>query len=245
MRNFSGRSPSNMRNMLPLAAVFFAVLCGATLTAAQAAGGQQQAETLAERRERARARADKARQALNDLKKARAAAASEPVNNLPPAPVAAPPTPLINTRPPPPPLPPAVPLPPPPPPPRGRAQEMAREAAGLALPPAAAAGGSLGGHGSPPPAPAEGWYRVDDGGAVAFRKSPDKTDRSKGIAAAGQLIVAAREPGAHPGWVQTEEGLWLEKAYLMPVGGALTPKQMDDARAVGHCLSLCFRCGRG
>jgi hypothetical protein len=85
------------------------------------------------------------------------------------------------------------------------------------------------------PMPTAGWYRVDDGGAVAFRKSPDHTDRTDGIAAAGQLVYAAREPADHPGWVQTEEGLWVAKAYLLPLaaGERLTAVDAEAAR-VAH-----------
>jgi hypothetical protein len=108
------------------------------------------------------------------------------------------------------------------------------------------------------PAGGAGWYRVDDGGSVAFRKSPNRADRTDASAvrktppnpshwrdrivepvfgvgqAAGQLVYAAREPAAHPGWVQTEEALWLERAYLLPlaIGERLTPAQVEEARAV-------------
>ena len=65
------------------------------------------------------------------------------------------------------------------------------------------------------------FYRVDEGGAVAFRTTPNMDDRSNAVAASGAFVEAAREPPEFPGWVQSGSaasfGLWLPKTYLLPV----------------------------
>ena len=57
------------------------------------------------------------------------------------------------------------------------------------------------------------WFRVDEGGAVAFRNTPSLTDRSEVNAQPGDLIEAVdvREGLEDPGdWVQHRENkLWL------------------------------------
>ena len=61
-------------------------------------------------------------------------------------------------------------------------------------------------------------YRVDDGGAVAFRKSPSSDDRSTKAAEAGLLIEeigrVVKKDGAV--WVQHRNELWLPLAFLEP-----------------------------
>ncbi len=66
-----------------------------------------------------------------------------------------------------------------------------------------------------------GWFRVDDGGAVAFRNTPSLTDRSDFNAQPGDLIEAVdvREGLDDPGdWVQHRENkLWLPVRFLLPI----------------------------
>lgn len=68
-----------------------------------------------------------------------------------------------------------------------------------------------------------GWFRVDEGGAVAFRNTPSLTDRSDLNAQAGDLIEAVnvREGLDDPGdWVQHRGNkLWLPVRFLLPVDG--------------------------
>lgn len=65
------------------------------------------------------------------------------------------------------------------------------------------------------------FYRVDEGGAVAFRTTPNMDDRSNAVAASGAFVEAAREPPEFPDWVQSvsaaSSGLWLPKKYLQLV----------------------------
>lgn len=61
-------------------------------------------------------------------------------------------------------------------------------------------------------------YRVDDGGAVAFRKSPASEDRSAKAAEAGMLINEVGRVIKADGevWVQHSNELWLPLAFLEP-----------------------------
>lgn len=79
----------------------------------------------------------------------------------------------------------------------------------------AATGGS-GAPGRPPP-PGHGWYRVDDGGAVAYRRSRLLSDASGWVAPPGTLVRAVK---IEREWLQADSGLWLPKQYLFCVDGA-------------------------
>ena len=86
----------------------------------------------------------------------------------------------------------------------------------------------------PPPPPASashGWYSVDDGGAVAFRSGPNMEARTAAVAKPMDLIYAAREPDTHPGWIQTDEGLWLPLSFLVPLTVPPSDLQMERAHA--------------
>ena len=61
-------------------------------------------------------------------------------------------------------------------------------------------------------------YNVDNGGAVAFRNSPDMSDKSEQIAKAGSPIVCQGRSGSGADeWVQHTNGLWLPLRFLVPV----------------------------
>lgn len=52
------------------------------------------------------------------------------------------------------------------------------------------------------------------------------------VARAGALVLAARMPPQHSGWIQTSEGLWLPATYLLPVsGGRVSPEEAAAAHA--------------
>ena len=98
----------------------------------------------------------------------------------------------------------------------------------------------------PPPVPSSqpsprvssnGWYHVDDGGSVAFRSSPNMESRTSAIAQPNDLVYAAREPEQFPGWIQTDEGLWLPKTYLIPVADPPSDMQMERAHATHSALA--------
>eukprot|EP01043_Picozoa_sp_COSAG02_P043895 COSAG02_NODE_3863_length_6129_cov_2.692869_4_plen_726_part_00 len=93
---------------------------------------------------------------------------------------------------------------------------------------------------SPPPSPrvsTSGWYHIDDGGSVAFRSSPNMESRTSAIAQPNDLVYAAREPEQFPGWIQTDEGLWLPKTYLIPVAVPPSDMQMERAHATHSALA--------
>ena len=86
----------------------------------------------------------------------------------------------------------------------------------------------------PPPASPvsrSGWYNVDDGGSVAFRSGPNMEARTTAIARPRDLVYAAREPEQFPSWIQTDEGLWLPKTFLVPVTVPPSDLQMERAHA--------------
>ena len=67
------------------------------------------------------------------------------------------------------------------------------------------------------PAPQHGWYRIDEGGAVAYRHSRKMSDNSShAIAPAGSLVQALK---IEREWLQATNGLWLPKQYLYCVDG--------------------------
>ena len=78
-------------------------------------------------------------------------------------------------------------------------------------------------------------YTVDDGGAVAFRNSPDMSDKSEQIAKAGAPIVCqARSGSGVDAWVQHTNGLWLPLRFLVPVdatSSAPPPAEENAARS--------------
>lgn len=64
-------------------------------------------------------------------------------------------------------------------------------------------------------------YRVDDGGAVAFRNTPAMNDRSDVRAKPGDSIVAeARHGEGKDEWVRHTNGLWLPVQFLTVDDGA-------------------------
>ena len=97
-----------------------------------------------------------------------------------------------------------------------------------------AAAGRAGGYGQ------AGWYRVDDGGSVCFRRSPVFDDKTSMMAQPGTLVYVARMPDDQPDWVQTAEGLWLPSQFLMPATGgwgaseAPSEAQLAGAKIRGH-----------
>lgn len=77
------------------------------------------------------------------------------------------------------------------------------------------------------PGPQAQSYRVDDGGAVAFRKSPSSDDRSSKAAEAGLLINEVGRVVTATGevWIQHSNELWLPMAFLEPYN----PDGVDEA----------------
>ena len=63
------------------------------------------------------------------------------------------------------------------------------------------------------------YYRVDEGGAVAFRRSANHADQAERStpAAPRSIWYAVMEA---PGWIKTENGLWLPTQYLEQVAPA-------------------------
>jgi hypothetical protein len=76
------------------------------------------------------------------------------------------------------------------------------------------------------------WFRVDDGGAVWFRESPDMEDRASVAAGAGDLLFISEHSADRPGWMKTEEGLWIHAQFLAPVptGTPLAEAVLEEAR---------------
>jgi hypothetical protein len=93
-----------------------------------------------------------------------------------------------------------------------------------------------------------GWFRVDEGGAVAFRNTPALSDRSAFSAQAGDLIQAVdvREGLEDPGdWVQhSENKLWLPVRFLLPVEapGANNAAAAAAAEPSVDCVDKSNRC---
>eukprot|EP01048_Picozoa_sp_COSAG05_P009527 COSAG05_NODE_790_length_7320_cov_14.861654_2_plen_801_part_00 len=90
-----------------------------------------------------------------------------------------------------------------------------------------------------------GWYRVDDGGSVCFRRTPVFSDKTSMMAQPGTLVYVSRLPGDQPDWVQTSEGLWLPSQFLMPATGggwgggeAPTEAQLAGAKVRAHVRGL-------
>ena len=76
------------------------------------------------------------------------------------------------------------------------------------------------------------WYRVDDGGGVAFRKSPAMEDRTSVAARAGELLYISEQSAEHPDWMKTEEGLWIPARFLAPLSADTElPTQAELERA--------------
>lgn len=75
------------------------------------------------------------------------------------------------------------------------------------------------------------WYRVDEGGGVAFRKSPNMDDRTSVAARAGELVFISEQSAEHPDWMKTEENLWLPARFLVPLAnGEATQAELAQAR---------------
>jgi hypothetical protein len=92
---------------------------------------------------------------------------------------------------------------------------------------ASPAGGGGGGGGSQP-----GWFRVDPGGAVAFRSAPRMEALTRAAARAEELIFVSRLPPEHPAWAQTEEGLWLPRRFLLKAEPLPSAAEQEAARTV-------------
>jgi hypothetical protein len=71
------------------------------------------------------------------------------------------------------------------------------------------------------------WYRVDQGGGVAFRKSPSMDDRTTVAARAGELVFILEQSAEHPDWMKTEEGLWLPARFLAPLANESDATQAE------------------
>ena len=78
-----------------------------------------------------------------------------------------------------------------------------------------------------------GFYRVDDGGGVAFRKSPswEQEERTRVAARASELLFISEQSAENPDWMMTEEGLWIPARFLVPVaGGEVGEAELAQAR---------------
>ena len=98
---------------------------------------------------------------------------------------------------------------------------------------------------SPRVVSSSGWYTVDDGGSVAFRSAPNMESRTSAIAGPNDLVYAAREPEQFPGWIQTDEGLWLPKTFLNPVAVPPSDLQMERAHAAHSAVAEAAATGHG
>jgi hypothetical protein len=78
-------------------------------------------------------------------------------------------------------------------------------------------------------AAAPAWFRVDSGGALAFRSAPAMDQKTAAVARSGELVYAAAQPPEHEGWIRTREDLWLPKQFLLPLADhGMTPQEEAD-----------------